>query len=109
MTTATATRWQLQGRGYEFCNCDFGCGCNFGGFPNSKDGSCRAFVGVNITRGTCGDVDLAGVKCAGREEEIAALIRTDLAQGEFGRINFGIWLRTMSTNAFTEHDPNKKK
>lgn len=65
MTTATATRWQLQGRGYEFCNCDFGCGCNFGGVPNSKDGSCHAFVGFNITGGTCGDVDLSGVKCAG--------------------------------------------
>ena len=65
MTTATATRWQLQGRGYEFCNCDFGCGCNFGGVPNSKDGSCHAFVGLNITGGTCGDVDLAGVKYAG--------------------------------------------
>jgi hypothetical protein len=65
VTTATATRWQLRGQGYEFCNCDFGCGCNFGGFPNSKDGSCRALVGLNITRGSCGDVDLTGVKCAG--------------------------------------------
>src|ERR1700730_8050546 len=33
----------LKGEGYEFCNCDFGCGCNFGIFPNSTDGSCRAF------------------------------------------------------------------
>jgi hypothetical protein len=64
MATATTTRWALQGRGYEFCNCDFGCGCNFGGFPNSKDGSCRALVGMHIARGACGDVDLAGVKCA---------------------------------------------
>lgn len=64
MATTTATRWNLQGTGYEFCNCDFGCGCNFGGFPNSKDGSCRAFVGTTIDRGACGDVDLAGVKCA---------------------------------------------
>jgi hypothetical protein len=64
MATATATRWALQGRGYEFCNCDFGCGCNFGGFPNSKDGSCRALVGLDVTRGSCGDVDLTGVKCA---------------------------------------------
>ena len=38
-TTATATRWALKGQGYEFCNCDFGCACNFGSFPNSKDGS----------------------------------------------------------------------
>ncbi len=58
------TRWTMKGRGYEFCNCDFGCGCNFGGFPNSKDGSCRAFVGVAIDSGKCGDVNLAGIKCA---------------------------------------------
>ena len=64
MATATATRWMLRGRGYEFCNCDFGCGCNFGGFPNSDDGSCRALVGMHVLSGTCGDVDLSGVKCA---------------------------------------------
>jgi hypothetical protein len=63
--TATKTQWTLKGQGYEFCNCDFGCGCNFGGFPNSKDGSCRALVGLNISRGRCGDVDLSSVKCAG--------------------------------------------
>ena len=38
-TTAAATKWAMKGTGYEFCNCDFGCGCNFGGFPNSKDGN----------------------------------------------------------------------
>jgi hypothetical protein len=64
MATETATRWALKGTGYEFCNCDFGCGCNFAGFPNSKDGSCRALVGMHIAEGSCGDVDLAGVKCA---------------------------------------------
>ena len=64
MATATAIRWSMSGRGYEFCNCDFGCGCNFGGFPNSKDGSCRALVGCHILKGKAGDVDLAGVKCA---------------------------------------------
>lgn len=57
-------QWHLAGDGYEFCNCDFGCGCNFGGFPNSKDGSCRAFVGMHIRKGHCGDVDLSGLKCA---------------------------------------------
>ncbi len=60
----TTTQWALRGTGYEFCNCDFGCGCNFGGFPNSKDGSCRALVGMDITAGSCGGVDLAGVKSA---------------------------------------------
>ena len=62
--TTTATRWALKGRGYEFCNCDFGCGCNFGGFPSSKDGSCRALVGLDIDSGSCGDVKLSGIKCA---------------------------------------------
>ncbi|MBI1848594.1 MAG: DUF1326 domain-containing protein [Candidatus Rokubacteria bacterium] len=65
MATATATRWTMIGEGYEFCNCDFGCGCNFGGFPNSKDGSCRALVGFTVRTGRCGDVDLGGVKGAG--------------------------------------------
>jgi hypothetical protein len=64
MATATKTPWQMSGTGYEFCNCDFGCGCNFGGFPNSKDGSCRALVGLTVTKGKCGEVDLSGVKCA---------------------------------------------
>jgi len=64
MAVAATTQWKMRGRGYEFCNCDFGCGCNFGGFPNSKDGSCRALVGVQITQGKAGDVDLSGVKCA---------------------------------------------
>ena len=62
--TTTATRWALRGQGYEYCNCAYGCGCNFGGFPTSKDGSCRALVGLNITSGSCGDVNLSGVKCA---------------------------------------------
>lgn len=45
------TKWWMRGTGYEFCNCDFGCGCNFGGFPNSDDGSCRAMVGLHIKEG----------------------------------------------------------
>jgi hypothetical protein len=60
----TRTQWQMRGTGYEFCNCDFGCGCNFGGFPNSKDGSCHALVGMHIATGVCGNVVLDGVKCA---------------------------------------------
>ena len=61
---STRTQWQMRGTGYEFCNCDFGCGCNFGGFPNSKDGSCHALVGMQIASGVCGNVVLDGVKCA---------------------------------------------
>src|SRR5205809_7785797 len=63
--TTTTTHWHLKGQGYEFCNCDIGCGCNFGGFLKSKDGSCRALVGLNIVQGKCGSLDLYGVKCGG--------------------------------------------
>jgi hypothetical protein len=65
MKTATPTSWRMTGHGYEFCNCDFGCGCNFDGFPSSADGSCQALVGFSVTHGYCGDVALDGVKGAG--------------------------------------------
>jgi hypothetical protein len=61
-TTAQRTQWYLKGRGYEFCNCLPGCGCNFHGFPTSADGSCQAMVGNEIVEGSCGDVDMSGVK-----------------------------------------------
>lgn len=66
MTTAAepTTRWSMTGIGYEYCNCQPGCTCNFSGFPSSRDGSCKAFV-VNVIReGRCGDVDLGGVTAA---------------------------------------------
>ncbi len=56
--------WAINGKGYEFCNCDLGCGCNFGGFPNSDDGSCKALVGLEIHSGHMGEVNLDGLKCA---------------------------------------------
>ena len=62
--TATATKWTLKGVGYEFCNCNPGCTCNFAGFPSSSDGSCKAFVGNVIESGRCGDIDLSGLTVA---------------------------------------------
>ena len=59
--TETTTTWRLKGTGYEFCNCQPGCTCNFNGFPTSPDGSCKAAVANRITEGNCGDVDLSGV------------------------------------------------
>ena len=59
--TETTTSWRLKGIGYEFCNCQPGCTCNFNGFPTSPDGSCKAAVANRITEGNCGDVDLSGV------------------------------------------------
>ena len=61
MTTGTATKWTLKGKGFEFCNCDPGCSCNFSGFPSSSDGSCKALVAAAIDQGHCGDVELSGV------------------------------------------------
>ena len=64
MSTATATTtWQLEGEGYEFCNCQPGCTCNFSGFPSSSDGSCQAAVGTRVRSGRCGDVDLSNIDC----------------------------------------------
>ena len=60
--TDQKTTWRLKGKGYEFCNCAPGCTCNFSGFPSSADKSCKAFVGNFIDEGSCGDVDLSGVK-----------------------------------------------
>ena len=60
--TETTTAWYLKGKGYEFCNCQPGCTCNFSGFPTSADGSCKAAVANHIVEGRCGDVDLSGIK-----------------------------------------------
>ena len=60
-TTLATTAWKLRGKGYEFCNCQPGCTCNFSGFPTSPDGSCKAAVGTRIIEGFCGEVDLGGI------------------------------------------------
>jgi len=62
MATASKTEWRLRGKGYEFCNCQTGCTCNFSGFPTSPDGSCKAAVGTHIVEGHCGEVDLSDLK-----------------------------------------------
>lgn len=60
-TTETTTAWALRGKGYEFCNCQPGCTCNFSGFPTSPDGSCKAAIATRIIEGYCGDTDLSGI------------------------------------------------
>src|SRR2546430_7051794 len=44
------------------CNCDYGCPCNFNGYPDK--GNCEAFVGYKIRNGKFGDTKLDGVKFA---------------------------------------------
>ena len=63
-TSTETTTWELAGEGFEFCNCNPGCTCNFSGFPTSSDGSCKAFVADRIHTGRCGDIDLSGLDVA---------------------------------------------
>ncbi len=51
--------WQLTVDYVETCNCNFGCPCNFSGFPSF--GFCRAIVLYHIKEGSYGDTSLKGV------------------------------------------------
>ena len=56
----TQTPYRVKGVFLETCNCDAGCNCNLGGFPDH--GSCEALIGIHVSEGTFGDVDLSGMK-----------------------------------------------
>ena len=60
MTTETRTPYRLKGVWLETCNCDAGCNCNFGGFPDH--GSCQGIIGIAVQEGNYGNVDMAGVR-----------------------------------------------
>ena len=59
-TTAKRTPYRIELDHIEACNCQHGCNCQFGGFPN--EGKCEALLGYHIRKGSYGDVDLAGTK-----------------------------------------------
>ena len=52
-------RWQLAVDYVETCNCDFGCPCNFSGYPS--DGFCEALVGYHVRQGRFGRTRLDGL------------------------------------------------
>lgn len=52
-------KWNLSAEYVETCNCDYGCPCNFNGFPTY--GFCRALVLFSITSGNYGNVKLDGI------------------------------------------------
>ena len=56
----TQTPYRVKEVFLETCNSDAGCNCNFGGFPDH--GSCEALIGIHVSEGTFGDVDLSGMK-----------------------------------------------
>jgi len=50
--------WSMQGTEFSHCNCDWGCPCQFDADPSHGD--CRAYVFVQVDKGTFGDVSLDG-------------------------------------------------
>ena len=52
-------RWTIAVDYVETCNCDFGCPCNFNGFPT--DGRCEALVGYHVRKGRFGRTRLDGL------------------------------------------------
>ncbi|MBI2505373.1 MAG: DUF1326 domain-containing protein [Candidatus Latescibacteria bacterium] len=51
--------WHINGTWIEACNCDFGCPCNFDGFPTR--GNCEGTVAFNVDSGRHGDTALDGL------------------------------------------------
>lgn len=51
--------WSMKADYVETCNCDYGCPCNFNGFPTY--GFCRALVFYHLRSGNYGNVMLDGV------------------------------------------------
>jgi hypothetical protein len=58
-TTTQIPKWNLIADYVETCNCDYGCPCNFNGFPTY--GSCHALVLFHIRSGSYGDTSLDGL------------------------------------------------
>jgi hypothetical protein len=52
-------KWRIATNYVETCNCDYGCPCNFSGFPTY--GFCRALVCHKILEGSYGNVELGGL------------------------------------------------
>lgn len=53
------TPWHITGTWVEACNCDYGCPCNFNGFPTR--GNCEGVVAFRTESGRHGDTSLDGV------------------------------------------------
>ena len=58
-TTEQIPNWSFKAEYVETCNCDYGCPCNFSGFPTY--GFCRALVLYSITSANYGNIKLDGI------------------------------------------------
>lgn len=54
------TPYRVKAESIEACNCQHGCNCQFGGFPN--EGKCEFIIGYEIKDGSFGAVPLNGVR-----------------------------------------------
>ena len=59
MSTVQIPKWNIKADYVETCNCDYGCPCNFNGFPTY--GFCRALVLYHIKSGSYGSTKLDGI------------------------------------------------
>jgi hypothetical protein len=59
-TTTQIPKWNIKADYVEVCNCDFGCPCNFSGFPTG--GFCRGMALFHVQKGSYGqDISLNGL------------------------------------------------
>lgn len=56
------TKWNFEAEFIQSCNCDYGCPCNFNGYPTH--GFCEALNAFRIREGRFGKTRLDGVKFA---------------------------------------------
>jgi hypothetical protein len=58
-TTTQIPKWYMNSDYVETCNCDYGCPCNFNGFPTY--GSCQSLILFHIRSGSYGGTKLDGL------------------------------------------------
>jgi hypothetical protein len=56
---ATIPPWKIEADYLESCNCEFGCPCNFSGWPTG--GRCEVLVAYHVRNGSYGAVRLDGL------------------------------------------------
>ena len=59
-TQGGKTSYRVKADSIEACNCQHGCNCQFGGYPN--EGKCEFIVGFEVKDGRVGDVSLNGLR-----------------------------------------------
>jgi hypothetical protein len=58
--TAVKTPYRVKAESIEACNCQHGCNCQFGGYPN--EGKCEFIIGYEVKDGHVGSVSLNGLR-----------------------------------------------